>query len=144
MRRCGFAVLDNGERVRDILAAVERLRPDLLVLELALTGARGLRIVPAVLDAAPGCQVVLLSTFDKLRAPALEAGAYDLVGRDDFRDLERCLRRLQAETGRHCGSGPEDLPVDDTERSGEAEGTAAAGAPSEDDPVDLRQSPSLR
>jgi hypothetical protein len=132
MRRCGFAVLYNGEPARDIPTAVGRLRPDLLVLELALAGARGLGIVPAVLDAAPGCRVVLVSTFDKLRAPALEAGAYDLVGRDDFRDLEQCLRRLQAEAGRHCGPG-----------SGEAEGTAAAMPPSEDGPVDLRQSSSL-
>ena len=61
--------------------------------DLASGGSHGLLIVRHLLRFVPTCAVVLLAPFDGLREPALKAGAYELVGKEDLRDLERCLLR---------------------------------------------------
>ena len=71
--------------------------PDVVVLDLASSGGRGLRIVDDVHAAVPSAAVVLLAPFEGLRTSAVSAGAYDLVGTDDLRPLGRTLRRLAAE-----------------------------------------------
>ncbi len=97
MERCGFAAALMPGPPSHLAAQVRRRSSQLLVLDLASAGTRGLRIVDTLQRAVPSCAVVLLAPFEGLRAAALEAGAYDLAGRDDLRDLERCLRRLTAE-----------------------------------------------
>lgn len=94
---CGVDVVDIAGEVRDVVERVRPLRPDLIVLELALAGASGLGIVPALIATVPGTAVVLLSAFGSLREDALRAGAYDLVDCDDLRELRRCVRRLVTE-----------------------------------------------
>ena len=97
MERCGFAVAVLRGQRSEVVAQTGSLSPDLVVFDLASGGSRGLWIVQDLHSAAPGCVVVLLSPFEGLRESALAAGAYELTGRDDLRDLERCLRRLTAE-----------------------------------------------
>ena len=136
MGSCGFTVLNSREPPADLVGAVTAVRPDLLVLELALTGSRGVGIVRPMLDAVPGCAVVLLSPFERLRAPALEGGAYGLVGRDDLRDLDRCLRRLQTDCGRRQSPGPHHASGDDlTDGAGAHRGMTVSVAPDEGDPA---------
>ena len=93
VERCGVEVVDIGGGMGDVVERVRPLRPDLIVLELALAGTAGLDIVPALLAAVPGTAVVLVSPFDALRDAARRAGAHDLID-DDLSGLRRCVSRL--------------------------------------------------
>ncbi len=100
VERSGVEVVEISGRVSDVVERVRGLHPDLIVLELALSATLGLGIIPALLAAAPGAAVVLLSPFNGLRAAAVEAGAYALVDDTDLRELGRCVRRLVEERDR--------------------------------------------
>ncbi len=94
----GFRILATVDCADTLLHTAMGVQANIILLELSLAGVAGLRIVPALLTAAPGCAVVVLSSFDGLRAAALDAGAYDLIDPSDLRDLENCLDRLLTET----------------------------------------------
>ena len=132
VERSGADLLDVTGDVGDVVEHVRPRLPDLIVLELALAGALGLGIVPALLAAVPGTAVILLSPFGALREAALGAGAYDLVDGDDLRELRRCVRRLVAE--RRAGEGQHEpaLAVDEVTAVGAGEspgdGEAQPGA----------------
>ena len=111
MERCGFAPVLLPGPPSQLATQVRSVLPQLLVLDLASGGIRGLGIVQTVRYAAPACAVVLLSPFEGLRTAALEAGAYELAGKDDLRDLERCLRRLKAELDARDSAGLRVQPV---------------------------------
>ena len=100
---CGFGVVSFAERPVDVVSTVKALRAEVVVLELAMAGAQGLRIVRDVLDAAPGCAVILLAPFENLRESAISAGAFELIT-NDLGILERCLHELQ---GRRASSASE-------------------------------------
>ena len=97
LERCGFAVAVLLGPSSKLVPQTRQLSPELVVVDLASAGSRGLGIVADLHEAAPGCSVVLMAPFEGLKEWALSAGGYDLVGKDDLRDLERCLRRLAAE-----------------------------------------------
>jgi DNA-binding response OmpR family regulator len=93
--RAGSVVVGTSDST-PILSDLRASLPDLIVLELALAGERGLGIVSVLLGELPVSAVILLSPFETLRTPALEAGAYELVGKRDLRDLAGAVRRLAA------------------------------------------------
>ncbi len=97
MERHGFAVAMLDGPGASLVGQLRDVAPGLVVLDLASAASRGLRIVEDLHTSVPTCAIVLLAPFEGLRGPALSVGAYDLVGTEDLRDLERCLRRLTAE-----------------------------------------------
>lgn len=127
MGRSGFEVVGEVASAADAVVAVELASPDALVLDLALTGALGLGILAAVGAAAPGCAVVLLSSFDGMRRVALEAGAYEVVASSDLRGLERALRRL-GEQVREAPNGEEAGPAAAPAATAAAASAATPGA----------------
>ncbi|MDQ4142443.1 MAG: response regulator [Actinomycetota bacterium] len=92
--RSGFHVAVSAGSAQDVLEQLRRLAPDVVVFELALAAARGLKFVADLRSAAPCCQVILLSPFESLREAAVKAGASALVGNEDLRDFEWAVRRL--------------------------------------------------
>ena len=104
LTRRGFTVMTTVDTAEELLRAAAGQQTSVILMELALAGRAGLRIIPALGAVAPGCAVVLLSPFSDLRRAAIEAGAYDLVDPRDLRDLERCLDRLASETGADLSS----------------------------------------
>jgi hypothetical protein len=72
--RCGFEITSSGHSAHEAMIRLGVLAPDLRTV-------------------APRCDVILLADFEELRGAALAAGAYELVGKCDLRDLERSLRR---------------------------------------------------
>ncbi len=92
MERCGFQVVAVVASAPLAMRVAQRRRPHVIVLDLALTGELGLKVVPQLTTAAPGVAVVVLSSFNTLEGAALEAGACELLDKSDMRQLERCLQ----------------------------------------------------
>lgn len=97
LRRCGYNVIAEVGSAAEAIVAAGVGTPDVMVLDLALTGDLGLGALAALYAASPGCAVIVVSSFDTMRPATLEAGAYDFVGNSDLRALERSLQRLAAE-----------------------------------------------
>ena len=69
-------VADAGT-AHDALEAAARLHPDVILLDLALPDGNGISAIPALLEAAPGCKILVLSAYDDddYVLAAMEAGA---------------------------------------------------------------------
>lgn len=81
--RAGLSTRDNLEVVGEAengaqaIALARSLRPDLVVLDLAMPGLDGLQVATAIREASPGCAILVVSAFEaeRLEAAALAAGA---------------------------------------------------------------------
>lgn len=100
MSRSGFEVCGPVGTVADAVRTAVAEHPDVIVLALDVSGPLGLGLLPVLHAVAPSCAIVVLSSFDTLSLPALEAGAYELLADDDMAGLERALRRLASEAAR--------------------------------------------
>ena len=102
--RCGFEVTEVGS-TGEALETAAAIRPRVVVVDLAVTGRMGLQVVPAFHVASPGTAVFVVSAFPRLRQPARQAGAADLVDFEDPRVLERQLHRLNPGPHPACRCG---------------------------------------
>src|SRR5436305_6970378 len=77
LRQNGFDVAGEATDGSEAIDAARRLEPDLILLDLSMPGFDGLQALPHLRDAAPECEVVVLTaseTEDNLLA-AIRAGA---------------------------------------------------------------------
>jgi len=72
-----FKVADAVGSAEDAVAAIERARPDIILLDLELPGADGVEAIPRLLAAAPAARIVVLTAYDTEERVlgALRAGA---------------------------------------------------------------------
>lgn len=72
-----FKVADAVGSAEDAVAAIERARPDIILLDLELPGADGVEAIPRLLAAAPTARIVVLTAYDTEERVlgALRAGA---------------------------------------------------------------------
>src|SRR5262245_1854624 len=86
----GLEVSDEAETRDELLAAVSRARPDVLLVDLALAaGPEGpASVFREIHDRAPGCRIVILSALedDAAIAAAIRAGADGHLPKDAFRE----------------------------------------------------------
>lgn len=113
MERCDIAVEGSVGDLAGLLDVAGRAAVDVAVLTLPVLGSHGLGAVRALRRAVPGCQVVVVSPFDRLEPFVLAAGARALVGEQDLRPLASVLRTV----------------VGDAERSGRSVWPPAQRAP---------------
>jgi two-component system response regulator DesR len=94
-----FAVVAQVGRGDEVVAAVQRHRPDIALLDIEMPGLDGLAAAAALAREAPGCRVVILTTFGRpgnLRR-AMESGALGFVVKDaPAEELARAIRRVAA------------------------------------------------
>jgi DNA-binding response OmpR family regulator len=86
-------------KVRHWSEAVERVAGsgvDVAILDLALTGTMGMRVISVLRSADPECQVIALSPLQEVGLATLEAGAVEVVQPTDLRPLTASLRRIAA------------------------------------------------
>ena len=94
LMRAGCGLVVQTSSVVQLLDVVSRTMPDVLVLDLALAGIRGLDVVRDLHQASPTCAVIVLSSFVSLREDAVAAGARALVDVRDLRELDGVLATL--------------------------------------------------
>ncbi len=109
---------------RDAVVEARRIRPDVVLLDLAMPDLPGLELLPRLREALPGTIIVVLTLMDlpDCRRAALAAGADDVVSKVSLdRDLVPAIRRLvsggprAAHASSEPAAGPEgtrDAPVE--------------------------------
>ncbi|GAA1752524.1 response regulator transcription factor [Agromyces humatus] len=94
-----LTVVGGVERGDEVVAAAQRLRPDVVLLDIELPGRSGLDVIAPVLEAVPACDVVVVTTFGRpgYLARALAAGARGFLVKDDpVAQLATAIRRVRA------------------------------------------------
>ncbi len=80
-----------------VLEAVQRLAPQILVLDLSMPEASGLDLCPQIREARPDTKIIVLTAFDDadMRAEALRRGASALVLKNLLAvDLVTCIQQV--------------------------------------------------
>ena len=96
-RQTGFAVVAVCADGASAIDAVRAHRPDVLVLDLRMTGRNGLDVLRALADDAIPCRTILLTAAvrDEEVVEAMQLGAMGLVLKDASPDtLVECIRRV--------------------------------------------------
>ncbi|WP_198165899.1 response regulator transcription factor [Agromyces laixinhei] len=94
-----LTVIGGVERGDEVVAAAKRLGPDVVLLDIELPGRNGLDLIAPLLEAVPGCDVVIVTTFGRpgYLARALAAGARGFLVKDDpVEQLAAAIRRVRA------------------------------------------------
>lgn len=87
LREAGFEVVAEVALATDLLAVVGALRPDLVVVDVALMGMTGIEAIPDIRLLSPGTAVVVFSAFDTAREAAEAAGADGVVDKTEVARL---------------------------------------------------------
>lgn len=83
---------DDGDQA---LARFEAFRPDVVLMDIAMSRMDGIRATAELRSAHPGARVVIVSAHDgdDLRRAAREAGAESFVSKTDLMELRSLLTR---------------------------------------------------
>lgn len=92
----GFGLETAGEvgRGLDAVGLAARVQPDAVILDLALAGEVGLKVISAIAAVAPRCRIIVVCAIDEWWTLALESGAHAVLGPGDLRDLSPLLADL--------------------------------------------------
>jgi two-component system nitrate/nitrite response regulator NarL len=95
LARLGHEVLATTVSPQDALEAVQRFRPDVLLLDVSFPDDCGLRVVAPAIEASPDTRVVILSatTDPEVASRAIDAGAVGFARKD--RGLDGIIRTLE-------------------------------------------------
>ncbi|MCP3981967.1 MAG: response regulator transcription factor [bacterium] len=79
-------VVGTAESGVEAVSAVDRLRPDLVLMDLVMPGIDGFAATRAIksMDNAPSVVIVTFQDTGSMRAEAAEAGADELIVKSDF------------------------------------------------------------
>jgi ActR/RegA family two-component response regulator len=91
----GFDVVTTRRWSETVHRAVD-LPVAVVVVDLALAGAVGVRLIPVLRAVAPSCEVIAISPLDPVDLASVEAGAAAVVQPSDLRPLTSALRRIAA------------------------------------------------
>jgi len=95
----GFEVVGEAADGEEAVGAAERLRPDVVLMDLVMPRRDGVAAMRELRDRVPGARVIVLTSFldeDKL-LPALRAGAAGyLLKNAEPEEIERAVRAAQA------------------------------------------------
>ena len=103
----GFEVIGEASTGQEVIEAVERLKPDVLVLDVSMPGLSGLEVLLQVKNISPETRVLIFSIHgnDAYVAEALRKGANGYVLKDaPGEELVRAIHEARA--GRHFLSHP--------------------------------------
>lgn len=99
MDQPGMEVVGEAMDGRDVLQKSKQLKPDVVLLDVAMPSLNGLEVVPLLRETLPEARVVILSMYDKEAYvhQALSRGALGYVLKTDSgRDVIEAIRRAAA------------------------------------------------
>jgi two-component system, NarL family, response regulator DevR len=92
-----FAIVGDAANAEQAFALIERLRPDIILLDIRLPGTSGIEVCRTVTERYPEIAVIILTTFtdESLVAQCIQAGARGFIVKDIERfDLKRSIRAV--------------------------------------------------
>lgn len=92
-----FSIVGDAANADEALALIERLRPDILLLDVRLPGTSGIDVCRTVTELYPETAVIILTTFtdESLVEQCIKAGARGFIVKDIERfDLKRSIRAV--------------------------------------------------
>ena len=92
-----FSIVGDAASAEQALDLVERLRPDVALLDVRLPGVSGVEVCRTVTERYPDTAVIILTTFtdENLVARCIQAGARGFIVKDIERfDLKRSIRAV--------------------------------------------------
>jgi DNA-binding response OmpR family regulator len=92
----GFEVVGTVRHWTEAVERVVDLTVDVVIVDLALTGSVGVRVIPVLRSAAPSCEVIALSPLKEIDLAVFDAGAVEVVQPTDLRPLVAALERIAA------------------------------------------------
>lgn len=112
----GFMIVGEAGDGRKAVAAAERLKPDLIIMDFNMPLMNGVEATRAIMDSCPAPIVVFSNEVDsRLSLNALQAGAMEVVAKPDIDQfnnrafLDRFLATLRAAAGKHKRRGSDRL-----------------------------------
>ena len=106
-RSAGWQVVATATQGEEALALAQQVRPDLVLLDIAMPVMDGMQALPLIRQACPDTVVVMLSGYPFATAGqgALDAGAHGYLEKADL--VKNLVPRLEAIVGavRAAGSG---------------------------------------
>jgi DNA-binding NarL/FixJ family response regulator len=91
---CGVSVIAETDVVPSLLAVIELVMPELVVLDLWLEGTTGASAIPEIRKRSPGTQVVVYSAHEDWKEDALACGATAFVAKPNFDVLGAAIHWL--------------------------------------------------
>ena len=92
-----FSIVGDAANAEQALELIERLRPDVALLDVRLPGISGVEVCRTVTESYPETAVIILTTFtdENLIAQCIQAGARGFIIKDIERfDLKRAIRAV--------------------------------------------------
>lgn len=92
-----FDIVGDAANAEQAFALIERLRPDIILLDVRLPGTSGIEVCRTVTDRYPETSVIILTTFtdESLVEQCIKAGARGFIVKDIERfDLKRSIRAV--------------------------------------------------
>ena len=94
----GIAVVGEAGDGEAAVAAAERLRPDVILMDLVMPGTDGIEAIRRIVARQPGARIVVVTSFatDDKVFPAIRAGALGYLLKDsEPEDLVRAIRQAR-------------------------------------------------
>ncbi len=92
-----FSIVGDAANAEEAFTLIERLRPDIILLDVRLPGTSGIEVCRAVTERYPETAVIFLTTFtdESLVEQCIKAGARGFIVKDIERfDLKRSIRAV--------------------------------------------------
>jgi len=92
-----FTIVGDAANAEQAFELIERLRPDVILLDIRLPGTSGIDVCRTVTEGYPEAAVIILTTFtdESLVAQCIQAGARGVIVKDIERfDLKRSIRAV--------------------------------------------------
>ncbi|HKV57620.1 MAG TPA: response regulator transcription factor [Ktedonobacteraceae bacterium] len=92
-----FDIVGDAANAEQAFALIERLRPDIILLDIRLPGTSGIEVCRTVTERYPETSVIILTTFtdESLVEQCIKAGARGFIVKDIERfDLKRSIRAV--------------------------------------------------